>query len=119
MGLHFRPELLNRIDEVLIYDPLNISSLSKIIRHQLAEVIEQLKTDRNIDVNITEDARPLRRWIERNIATELAHYLIKGEIHDSSDVTIITSINDSSNEMLKKKNEVFGKTLTLNSFKSL
>jgi len=134
LKLHFRPELLNRIDEVLIYDPLNISSLSKIIKHQLAEVVEQLKTDRNIDINITEDAiklivkesydpemgaRPLRRWLERNIATELAHYLIEGVIYDSSYITISTSINDDSNRMFKNKSIALGKTLILNSFKSL
>jgi ATP-dependent Clp protease ATP-binding subunit ClpB len=100
---HFRPELLNRIDEILIFEPLKMDHLYDIARQQLERIVSQLKVDRNIQVTATNaalnvvvgraydpeyGARPLKRWMERNIATELGKFIIAGEIGDSSDVVL-------------------------------
>jgi ATP-dependent Clp protease ATP-binding subunit ClpB len=101
----FRPEFLNRLDEIIIFDPLRKPQLLEIVRLQLREVVNSLEVDRDIVVMATNDvlesvveeaydprygARPLRRYIERNLATELAKRIVAGNIPDHSDVTIYT-----------------------------
>jgi ATP-dependent Clp protease ATP-binding subunit ClpB len=102
----FRPEFLNRLDEIIIFDPLRKPQLLEIVRLQLREVVNSLEVDRDIVVLATNDvlesvveeaydprygARPLRRYIERNLATELAKRIVAGNIPDHSDVTIYTA----------------------------
>jgi len=99
----FRPELLNRIDEIVIFAPLGLRELANIVRLQLEDVVKNLRADRNIYVTATDQvlqkvvkeaydprygARPLRRYIERQLGTELARRIIGGQIPDYSDVRI-------------------------------
>jgi len=101
----FRPEFLNRLDEIIIFDPLRKPQLLEIVRLQLGEVVASLENDRDIVVKastqvlerVVEEAydprygaRPLRRYIERELATELAKRIVGGAIPDHSDVIIMT-----------------------------
>jgi ATP-dependent Clp protease ATP-binding subunit ClpA len=102
----FRPEFLNRLDEIIIFDPLRKPQLLEIVRLQLKEVVAGLEADRDIVVLASNDvlekvveeaydprygARPLRRYIERSLATELAKRIVAGSVPDHSDVQILTA----------------------------
>lgn len=102
----FRPEFLNRLDEIIIFDPLRKPQLLEIVRLQLGEVVASLEADRDVVVRATTaalekvveeaydpryGARPLRRYIERHLATELAKRIVAGTIPDHSDVQILTA----------------------------
>ncbi|KAM3332172.1 hypothetical protein ACQJBY_027783 [Aegilops geniculata] len=99
---HFRPELLNRLDEIVIFDPLSHEQLRKVARLQMKDVAVRLAergvalavTDAALDVilSLSYDpvygARPIRRWIEKRIVTELSKMLIREEIDENSTVFI-------------------------------
>jgi len=114
LRVRFRPEFLNRLDEIIIFDPLRKPQLLEIVRIQLREVMASLETDRDIVVTASTDvlskvvdeaydprygARPLRRYIERNLATELAKRIVGGTVPDHSDVAIVSA----SESMAKAK----------------
>jgi len=99
---YFRPEFLNRIDDVVLFRPLGRNEIYAIIDLILGELRERLK-DRNIGLEITNEAkdiilerayspsygaRPLRRFIQKVIETDLGRKIIAGEIHEGSTVTI-------------------------------
>jgi ATP-dependent Clp protease ATP-binding subunit ClpC len=89
----FRPELLNRIDEIIVFDPLTEDDLKRIIELLLMDVRERLQ-DRKVGLQLTDaakealvkegydpvyGARPLRRTIERRIANPLSRRILAGE----------------------------------------
>jgi ATP-dependent Clp protease ATP-binding subunit ClpA len=98
----FRPEFLNRIDEIVIFEPLTHAELTRIVDILAAEVRERL-SDRKLDFELTPaaiaelvregfdptyGARPLRRTIQRRIENELARRVLAGEFHDGQKVTV-------------------------------
>jgi ATP-dependent Clp protease ATP-binding subunit ClpB len=98
----FKPELLNRITDIIIFDPLGKEQLFKIVRIQLSDVAKRLK-DKNIDLIITDKAaeyildqaydpsygaRPLKRYLERALVTELARLIVSGTLQEHSNVFI-------------------------------
>ena len=98
----FRPEFLNRIDEIILFTPLNKEEVYRIIDLQVAKLQEKL-ADRNIILTLDEKAkdtilqqsyspqfgaRPVRRFIQKNLETELARKLIEGSISDNDEVLI-------------------------------
>ncbi|XP_031490755.1 chaperone protein ClpB1 [Nymphaea colorata] len=99
---HFRPELLNRLDEVVVFDPLSHDQLRKVARLQMKDVAARLAergvaiavSDAALDVVLAQSydpvygARPIRRWLEKNVVTELSMMLIKDEIDENSTVYI-------------------------------
>ncbi|HEY2923876.1 MAG TPA: ATP-dependent chaperone ClpB [Candidatus Eisenbacteria bacterium] len=99
---HFRPELLNRIDEILIFEPLSRESLREIVKLELRKLERRLKEkeisldpeERVLDLLAREGydpvfgARPLRRLIERRIQNPLAAGLLRGEFHPGDTVAI-------------------------------
>ncbi|XP_021761516.1 chaperone protein ClpB1 [Chenopodium quinoa] len=99
---HFKPELLNRLDEVVIFDPLSHEQLRKVARLQMKDVAKRLAergialavTDGALDYVLAESydpvygARPIRRWLEKKVVTELSKMLIKEEIDENSTVFI-------------------------------
>ncbi|MEH7254362.1 ATP-dependent chaperone ClpB [Neobacillus niacini] len=104
---HFRPEFLNRIDETILFKPLSIVDIKGIVVKMLKELQDRLK-DQDIEVTITDrakeyiavngfdpiyGARPLKRYIQRNIETKLARAIIAGTVHNHS-VVKITSENE-------------------------
>ncbi|KAI7986165.1 Chaperone protein ClpB1 [Camellia lanceoleosa] len=104
---HFKPELLNRLDELVVFDPLSHDQLRKVARLQLKDVAKRL-AERGIALGVTEGAldvilaesydpvygaRPIRRWLEKRVVTELSKMLVKEEIDENSTVYIDVSYN--------------------------
>nr|GMC55284.1 chaperone protein ClpB1 [Ipomoea batatas] len=99
---HFKPELLNRLDEIVVFDPLSHEQLRKVCRLQLKDVAVRL-AERGIALGVSEaaldvilaqsydpvyGARPIRRWLEKKVVTELSKMLVKEEIDENSTVYI-------------------------------
>jgi ATP-dependent Clp protease ATP-binding subunit ClpB len=99
---HFRPEFLNRVDEVIQFNPLGTKQLMKIVDIQLEDVKKQL-ADRKITITVTDDAkqllfaddlnraygaRPLKRAIQRLIQNPLALKILDGEVLHGDHVTV-------------------------------
>lgn len=91
---HFRPEFLNRVDDIVLFTPLSMSQLERIVELQLAELRDRL-TERQIELDITADARrmiaehgydpvygarPLRRYIAHEVETKIGRALLRGDI---------------------------------------
>jgi ATP-dependent Clp protease ATP-binding subunit ClpB len=105
---HFRPELLNRIDEIVIFNSLTKDNIRRIIDKLIDDLELRLK-DNNITIHITDEARelilergydsnygarPLKRFISSNIETLLAKKLINGEIKYGSRIIIDSKNNE-------------------------
>ncbi|XP_010276256.1 PREDICTED: chaperone protein ClpB1 [Nelumbo nucifera] len=99
---HFRPELLNRLDEIVVFDPLSHEQLRKVARLQMRDVASRLAergvalavSDSALDIVLAASydpvygARPIRRWLEKKVVTELSKMLIREEIDENSTVYI-------------------------------
>ncbi|MEZ0362028.1 MAG: AAA family ATPase [Hydrogenobacter sp.] len=98
----FRPEFLNRIDEVIVFKPLTMKELLQIIDLLVASINERLK-EKNIRLTLSEEAkkelvklgydpaygaRPLRRVLQKYLETPLADRIIKGEIKEGMKVLV-------------------------------
>jgi ATP-dependent Clp protease ATP-binding subunit ClpB len=98
----FRPEFLNRIDDVVVFHALSMEQLAKIVELQLALVRERL-AERKISLTVTPaaaerlamdgfdpvfGARPLKRLIQREVVDRVARELIEGRVGDGDTVTI-------------------------------
>jgi ATP-dependent Clp protease ATP-binding subunit ClpB len=101
----FKPEFLNRLDEVVLFDPLSVEELSRIVELQVKELGERLK-GRRLNLEVTEGARawlavtgfdpsygarPLRRLVQREIGDRLAKAILAGEITDGDTVLVDTA----------------------------
>ncbi|MEC4672436.1 MAG: ATP-dependent chaperone ClpB [Nitrospirota bacterium] len=99
---HFRPEFLNRVDDMVVFHPLTAEDLAKIVELQLARLKARLE-DRRITLEMTQaaisdiaskgynpvyGARPLKRLIQQDIETPLAKLLVKGELKDGDTATV-------------------------------
>ena len=99
---HFRPEFLNRVDEIILFHRLKRSDMSAIVDIQLSR-LERLLEDRKIKIGLdgaakawlaekgydpTYGARPLKRVIQKNVQDPLAHLLLSGEVQNGQTVTI-------------------------------
>ena len=109
----FKPELLNRIDEIIYFNSLNKEVVYKILDKIILEIESRLK-DKNIKLELTENAkdfiinnsydemfgaRPIKRYVSQSIETMLAMSLINEEIKDNSNVIV-----DVENDKLVLKN---------------
>jgi ATP-dependent Clp protease ATP-binding subunit ClpB len=98
----FRPEFLNRVDEVVLFSPLLLEEIKKIIDLLLADLRRRLE-DRKIGLELSErarefiareaydpvyGARPLRRYLQHNLETRLARDLIRGDLQEGGSVTV-------------------------------
>ncbi|KAG2432180.1 hypothetical protein HXX76_009100 [Chlamydomonas incerta] len=98
----FRPEFLNRLDDIVVFEPLRPEQLVGIARLMGRELTERL-TPRNISLTFTEPAlqfavsqaydpaygaRPLRRWMEQKVVTQLSRMVVGGDLPDSSNVEV-------------------------------
>ena len=98
----FRPELLNRIDETIVFHPLSRAQIGQIVGLMLGEVQERL-AERNITCELTEagcewlvkegfdvsyGARPLRRAIQRHVENQLSRGVLSGDFNDGDHVLI-------------------------------
>ncbi|KGN01235.1 ATP-dependent chaperone ClpB [Clostridium botulinum] len=102
LKLRFKPEFLNRIDDIILFRPLTSSGIKKIIDIFLEGVKNRLK-ERNISMKVTESAkdilakkgydpiygaRPLKRYISNILETEIAKKIISGEIYSGCNVVV-------------------------------
>jgi len=98
----FRPEFLNRVDETIVFEPLDKAELAAIVDIQL-RALERRLADRRLDIEITEGARafladrgydpafgarPLKRLIQREIQDPLAMKLLAGEIEEGRTIVV-------------------------------
>jgi ATP-dependent Clp protease ATP-binding subunit ClpB len=99
---HFRPEFLNRVDEIVLFKPLTLGEIERIVDLLIQDVRARL-SDRRIVIEITDvareliarrgfdpvyGARPLRRYIQREVETRIGRALIAGEIRDGSRIIV-------------------------------
>jgi ATP-dependent Clp protease ATP-binding subunit ClpB len=102
MRHHFRPEFLNRVDEIVVFHSLSEEELKKILEVQLGRLRARL-AERHIDIKLTETAathlaregydpvygaRPLKRAIQKALETPIGRRLLAGEIHDGDKLTV-------------------------------
>ena len=102
MKLRFKPEFLNRVDDIIMFKPLSENGIKKIIDIFLRDVVNRLK-DKNITLKVTDSAktmmakegydpvygaRPLKRYIQNTLENNLARKIIKGEIGYGSNVIV-------------------------------
>ncbi len=99
---YFRPEFLNRIDEIVVFSPLTEDQIVKIIDLGMKDIEHRLE-ERNIKLSLTEaakkfiadesydpayGARPVKRFLQRSVETELAGEIIRGTVKDGDSVII-------------------------------
>jgi ATP-dependent Clp protease ATP-binding subunit ClpB len=102
MRHHFRPEFLNRVDEIIVFHALTEEHLKQVVEIQLGRLRARL-ADRHITLQLTDrarsnlvrtgydpqyGARPLKRAIQKKIETPLGRLLLQGQIHDGQTVVV-------------------------------
>jgi len=108
----FKPEFLNRLDEVVIFDPLSTDDLASIVDLQVAGLAKRLE-DRRISLEVTPaarewlaitgydpayGARPLRRLVQREIGDRLARSLLSGTVRDGG--TVVVDLDQESDALV-------------------
>jgi ATP-dependent Clp protease ATP-binding subunit ClpB len=104
----FKPEFLNRLDEVVVFDALSVEELTSIVDLQVAQMASRL-TGRRLVLDVTPaarewlalegfdpayGARPLRRLVQREIGDQLARALLGGQVHDG-DTVVVDRVDDA------------------------
>ncbi|KAK3817194.1 MAG: AAA ATPase domain-containing protein [Benniella sp.] len=99
---HFRPEFLNRLDDLILFRPLGTEHLNKIVRNQLTVIGKRLES-KNITLHITDGAiqkvlsdafdpryggRPLKRYLEKQVVTRVSKLLLTGELTEYQNVVV-------------------------------
>ena len=99
---HFRPEFLNRVDEIVLFKPLTLDEIKKIVDLLLGQLRHRL-SERRLTLNLTDaarehiaregydpvyGARPLKRFLQREVETRLSRKLLSGDIPDGSTLTL-------------------------------
>jgi len=118
---HFRPEFLNRIDEIVLFKPLSIEEITKIVDLLLDEVRLRLK-DRAITIEVSNEAkqfiakrgydpiygaRPLKRYLQRELETKIGRALIANEVPDGARIEVLAKADGL--EIKTSKNERVGR----------
>ena len=100
--MNFKPEFLNRLDDIVMFHPLTREELGGIVDIQVAGVSQRL-TDRRITLDVTDSARewlantgydpaygarPLRRLVQTEVSDQLARMLLAGKVHDGDTVLV-------------------------------
>ena len=99
---HFRPEFLNRLDEIILFKPLTKDNIGNIIHLLIADVNRRL-ADKELQVRLTDaaesyitehgfdpmyGARPLKRYVQKTVETLAAKLILKGDINTGDDIVI-------------------------------
>ena len=113
----FKPEFLNRLDEIVMFDPLSLDDLSKIVDLQVHQLDERL-ADRRLTLDVTPaarewlaltgydpayGARPLRRLVQREIGDQLARKILAGEVFDGDTVLVDRAADDADGLVIEAK----------------
>ncbi|NP_001234143.2 heat shock protein [Solanum lycopersicum] len=117
----FRPEFMNRVDEYIVFQPLDRDQISSIVRLQL-ERVQQRLADRKMKIQVSEaaiqllgslgydpnyGARPVKRVIQQNVENELAKGILRGEFKDEDTILVDTEVSAFSNGQLPQQKLVF------------
>ncbi|MCI8660938.1 MAG: ATP-dependent chaperone ClpB [Lachnospiraceae bacterium] len=109
---HFRPEFLNRLDETILFKPLTKDNISHIVDLMVADVNKRL-ADKELQIQLTQEAkdyitdhgydpaygaRPLRRYLQKNVETLAARIILKGDIHQGQ--TIVVDVDQDGNRLI-------------------
>jgi ATP-dependent Clp protease ATP-binding subunit ClpC len=107
----FRPEFLNRIDEIIIFSPLSMEQMQQIVDLQMMEIQHRL-SEHGLKVKLTETARnwlaeegydpafgarPLRRALQKHVESPLSIKLLKGEYQEGD--TVIVDFNETDDRI--------------------
>ena len=99
---HFRPEFLNRVDDIVLFKPLLLSEIARIVDLLIADLNSRLSA-RQMELSLTADAkafvarngfdpvfgaRPLKRFLQRELETRIGRALISGDIADGSQIEV-------------------------------
>ncbi|OLS41795.1 ATP-dependent chaperone ClpB [Bacillus sp. MRMR6] len=101
---HFRPEFLNRVDETILFKPLSLAEIKNIVVKMMSDLQKRIEEQHiNLEISNTAKefiavngfdpiygARPLKRFIQRNLETKLAREIIAGKVHEHSTVHVTT-----------------------------
>jgi ATP-dependent Clp protease ATP-binding subunit ClpB len=108
----FKPEFLNRLDDIIMFDALSIEDLTRIVDLQVASLARRL-TARRLNLEVSDaarewlaltgfdpayGARPLRRLVQREIGDQLARALLSGEIADGDTVAVDRAVQDGTEQ---------------------
>ncbi|CAF1886040.1 unnamed protein product [Brassica oleracea var. botrytis] len=119
----FRPEFINRVDEYIVFQPLDRDQINIIVRLQLARVQKRI-ADRKMKIEITDaavdllgslgydpnyGARPVKRVIQQNIENELAKGILRGDFKEEDGILIDTEVTAFSNGQLPQQKLIFKK----------
>ena len=101
LRVHFRPEFLNRVDEIVLFKPLTLSEIKRIIDLQL-KLLRVRLSERHLELELTDaakeyiaregydpvyGARPLKRFLQRHLETALSRQILAGTIPEGSRIT--------------------------------
>lgn len=117
----FRPEFMNRVDEYIVFRPLDRDQISSIVRLQL-ERVQKRVADRKMKIRVTEPAiqllgslgydpsygaRPVKRVIQQNVENELAKGILRGEFKEEDTILIDTEVTVLANGQRPQQKLVF------------
>ena len=103
---HFRPEFLNRLDEIILFKPLTKADIGMIVDIMVRELDQRLK-DQELSLELTDaakqqviedgydpiyGARPLKRYLQKNVETLAARRILSGDLHEGD--TIVLDVKD-------------------------
>jgi ATP-dependent Clp protease ATP-binding subunit ClpB len=112
----FKPEFLNRLDDIVLFDALSLAEITRIVDLQVATLAARLR-DRRLTLDVDPaarewlaiegfdpayGARPLRRLVQREIGDRLARLLLAGEVHDGDTVRVTRSADDAGGLALSR-----------------
>ncbi|KAL7722708.1 Heat shock protein [Entamoeba marina] len=105
----FKPEFINRLDDMVVFSPLKMEELKGIVQLQMKDIMARIKKSYpTCSIKLTEEAidhiiqigfspqygaRPMRRYLEKNVVTEMSKSIISGDLKENSEI-IITAESD-------------------------
>ncbi|EOY03603.1 Casein lytic proteinase B3 isoform 2 [Theobroma cacao] len=117
----FRPEFMNRVDEYIVFQPLDREQINSIVKLQLERVQKRIG-DRKIKLQVTDGAiqllgslgydpnygaRPVKRVIQQNVENELAKGILRGEFKDEDSILVDTELTAFANGQLPQQKLIF------------
>ena len=116
---HFRPEFVNRVDEYIVFDPLDFNQVRKIVEQQVERVRSRLK-DRKIGLRVDESAiqmlceagydpsfgaRPVKRAVQHLLETSLAQAILRGDVAENEQAVVWAHGEGEGRQLLVAKEE--------------
>jgi ATP-dependent Clp protease ATP-binding subunit ClpB len=116
---HFRPEFLNRVDDIVLFKPLTLKEIETIVDH-LVKTISARLSERQITLTLSPEAktfvaeagydpvygaRPLKRYLQRELDTKIGRALIAGDVEDGTEIKVTVKNKALQFEFLKGKAE--------------